>query len=200
MRQTLPGLSEVAQEWPALPPQYSFSDRPRGNCRTSVPNATTLRKCTGAPKGNFVTSLLKLALLPAEQRFSVASFFTPANWRHLDYWDADLGSAEPLLMPASGLVLGGSKDGWFYAVDRNAMGGLERNEGGVGFRAIGNHIAVSHIHGSPVTWRSASAGWLVYVWPENDVFRAFRIDRAGRYDRPPQVANSAFDGVRLAGA
>jgi hypothetical protein len=137
-------------------------------------------------QGNYGNSILKLAfqrpprISGAAGTLSVSDFFTPANWAHLTYWDADLGSAGPLLMPVTGTLIGGGKDAWIYSIDTASMGGLEARERSNGIWGRGNHIGARHIHGSPVTWNSSGNGWLVYVWPENDTLRAFQFDLASR--------------------
>lgn len=54
--------------------------------------------------------------------------FTPANHRCLNRIDADLGSAGPLFLAASGTLFGGGKEGLFYALGPEALRGA--NVGG----------------------------------------------------------------------
>src|SRR5206468_888724 len=88
--------------------------------------------------GNFGSSILKLELSLTKNRLSVVDYFTPANWRHLNYWDVDIGSAGPLLIPGWNLLVSGGKEGWLYTLNRLALGGLQRVEGDSGFRAVGH--------------------------------------------------------------
>jgi hypothetical protein len=124
---------------------------------------------------DFGSSFVKLSFSPAAG-LSVADFFTPHQWRHLNYWDVDLGSAGVLLIPGSNFLVGGGKEGWLYPVARTNMGHLEAREHSRGLNATGSHIGLRHIHGSPVTWVAGPVGRLVYVWGENDVLRAFKFD------------------------
>jgi hypothetical protein len=121
---------------------------------------------------------------------TVLDWFTPADFKDMIDHDIDLGSAGPLLLPRTSLLVGGGKKGKFYLLNRNDMGHLED-----GLRP-GDHSAEQvfqassppdpvlnncgwdyhHIHGSPVTWDSPRDGRLVYVWAERDKLKAFRFD------------------------
>jgi hypothetical protein len=126
-------------------------------------------------KKNFGTSFLKLSFSPTTG-LALADFFTPKQWKHLTYWDSDLGSAGPLLVAGTNVLIGGGKDGWLFPLDVTNMGHVEAQERSRGLNATGSHIGLRHIHGSPVTWQSNIHGRLVYVWGENDVLRAFKLD------------------------
>jgi hypothetical protein len=141
---------------------------------------------------DYGSSVLKLNVDPANATVTVAGYFTPANWQHLNYWDVDLGSAGALVLPRTGLLIGGGKEGRIYALDTWNLGGLQRTEGSNGFWAIGGHVGARHIHGSPVAW-DTQRGWMTYVWPENDQLRLFQIDRPGAYSHPPELAHSDVD-------
>jgi hypothetical protein len=147
-------------------------------------------------QGNYGTSILKLTFRrpsppsPGQGTISVSDSFTPANWKHLNYWDIDLGSGGPLLMPETGTLIGGGKEAWIYSIDTTKMGGLEAREHSTGIWGRGNHVGARHIHGSPVTWNSSANGWLVYVWPENDWLRAFQFDLGTR-----QLLQGSNDGA-----
>jgi hypothetical protein len=66
------------------------------------------------------TSFIKLT-----PRLEVASWFTPANHECLNHIDADLGSAGPLLVPNTNLMVGGGKEGVIYLLRQDKLGGLE---------------------------------------------------------------------------
>jgi hypothetical protein len=150
-------------------------------------------------QSNFGMSILKLHLNRAQARLVVVDFFAPYNWFKLNVNDVDLGSAGPMLLPEHGLVLGGGKEGWIYAVDKSDMGHLEPTLHATdkGFLASSrSSMGPGQILGSPVSWTNRRDGLLVYVWGANDVLRAFR--REGKrfvayaasedYDEPDKSA------------
>lgn len=117
--------------------------------------------------------------------------------------DEDLGAASPTLL-SDGRLVGGGKDGNFYLLDpaqldlngsQNCILQTFLASRGPGSRAEvknanGQLISTHHIHGSPVTYNSASHGPLVYVWGENDVLRAYRYDPlAHSFPGQPNVRN-----------
>jgi outer membrane protein assembly factor BamB len=65
---------------------------------------------------NFGSSFLKLS-----QDLEVLGYFTPQNYQCLNYLDVDLGSAGPMLIPDTSLVVGGGKEGVFYLLDKTAL-------------------------------------------------------------------------------
>ncbi|NOT59920.1 MAG: hypothetical protein HOP19_06805, partial [Acidobacteria bacterium] len=54
-----------------------------------------------------------------------------------------------------------------------------------------------HIHGSPVFWRSAQRGPVIYVWGENNILRAFPFDeKQGKFvsaNQTPLTVKGCFD-------
>jgi outer membrane protein assembly factor BamB len=62
--------------------------------------------------------------LTANSGLAVADHFTPADWNQMDSGDLDLGSAGPILVPGTKMMIGASKLGMIYVVDRWNMGGL----------------------------------------------------------------------------
>ena len=117
-------------------------------------------------------------------------WFTPEDFQDMINNDIDLGSAGPLLLPGTSLLVGGGKKGKFYLLNRNDMGHLEDGHGSGDHSALQKFQASSppdpvinncgwdyhHIHGSPVTWDSPRDGRLVYIWAERDKLKAFRFD------------------------
>jgi len=112
---------------------------------------------------------------------ALAGRFTAGNHSYLNSTDQDLGSAGPLLIPASSLMLGGGKEGMIYILDRNLQ--LLQKQQAVlpPYRVDAWPCAAGmspgycrHIHGSPVLWDEGST---FYVWGENDHPRSFHINR-----------------------
>ena len=68
-------------------------------------------------------SIVKLAP-GAGGGLSVASSFTPSNFQMLNAQDLDIGSMGSLLVPGTKLLVGAGKQGVFYVVNRDAMGGI----------------------------------------------------------------------------
>lgn len=153
-------------------------------------------------RSNYGNSFVKLGF-DRQTGFSVAGTFTPHHWRHLNKHDMDLGSAGPLWIPSIGRIVGGGKEGWLYALNPDALGGLEPSEHdpAFGFEATRTYWwdaipAMKHIHGSPVAWSSSRHGLLVYLWGEKDRLRAYRFD-AARNAFDPATTLVGVDGDQL---
>jgi outer membrane protein assembly factor BamB len=120
------------------------------------------------------------------------------------YNDQDLGSAGPILIPRSDLVLGAGKDGVLYVLDRNNMGKAIGDfsklkappffftfdpdpsipayknadpAGDLDFQPMLG-VKTHHLHGSPAYWKSTVHGPMLFVWGENGNLRAFTLDIA----------------------
>lgn len=129
---------------------------------------------------DFGDSAVKLRLSDLQRVDS----FTPCNQQELKDKDLDLTSGL-MRLPGTGYVIGGGKQGTLYLLHESDMGGYTPPlPGGAcppGRDRIRQTIKAScgpsgdtrHNHGAPVFWRSAARGGLLYVWPENDVLRAF---------------------------
>jgi hypothetical protein len=112
-----------------------------------------------------------LQLYPGEL-MSVKLAFTPANHAFLNDHDLDLSSGA-VLLPNLPLLIGCSKEGKCYVVDRSNMHLVQEFQAGV--NSYGGERP-SNIHGAPVVWRDASHVLHVYVWGEEDFLRAFQFD------------------------
>jgi hypothetical protein len=143
---------------------------------------------------------------------SVLDWFAPANVNRLnhDYWDIDLGSSGPVLLPGTDHMVGGGKEGKLYLVQRSRFGGQQQNRwprdpvnppvqyfwgarkwsltwfSWIPFAmATGYH----HIHGAPLFWGipresgSLDSGML-YIWPERDHLKAFSYIN-GKFNAKP---------------
>lgn len=132
----------------------------------------------------------------------ILSWFTPANYRKLNLLDLDLGSAGPVLLPDTGELVGGGKEGRLFLLKQSDLGGLERHtfwhaqnnppvqsfRGTPGWRLTWTswipglwNEGYHHLHGSPVYWRSRS-GRHLYIWGEEDNLRSFSYDRATHFN------------------
>jgi hypothetical protein len=179
----------------------------------------------------FGSSIVKLkfarnAAAPANSSLTVADFYTPSNATAgsdlvegtpaapLNDHDFDL-CAGPVLFQAPDpdnnlldLVLGGGKNGRFYVLDREGLGGWVPPVGPAGKQVpLPNPKAVQeerlchyHIHGAPVFWGGAPQGPTSYVWSEQDHLRAIGWDaRAKRFKSTPfAISEFGFaEGVML---
>ncbi len=114
----------------------------------------------------------------ANGRLPIADWFIPYNQAYLNANDLDLGSAGPLLIPNTNLLLSGGKEGKLYLIDRGNMGHYNGPAGPdnvvQSFQVTNIVTNTGHIHGSPVYWNSPN-GPLVYVWGEGDPLKAFSL-------------------------
>lgn len=77
---------------------------------------------TSSAAQNYGNSVVKFKLDPSG--LAVVSWFTPGNVEFLNACDTDLGSAGPLLLPGSNLLVAGGKEGFLYVLDRTNLGGF----------------------------------------------------------------------------
>jgi hypothetical protein len=124
---------------------------------------------------NFAQSILQL--YPGSL-MSVKQAYAPAEQAYQNDNDLDL-STGPVLLPDLPFVLGCSKDGKCYLVDRSNMQLVQ--EFTAGMNSYGGERP-SNIHGAPVVWKDSANNWRLYVWGEEDFLRAFQFD--GRRFQP----------------
>ncbi|MFF4403364.1 hypothetical protein [Streptomyces sp. NPDC001404] len=108
---------------------------------------------------------------------ALADWFSPFNNAALNAADADLGSAGPLLIPGTRLLLSGGKESKFYLLDTRAMGHFHAGSDSQivqSFSVVPPDAQTHHIHGGAVHWNFPGGPW-VYVWPENAFLRAYRF-------------------------
>jgi hypothetical protein len=117
---------------------FDGSNGATGNV-TTAPGLVTGLDANGFPvDGDYGDSIVKVGVdpstTPTHQNLNgwglkVVDYFAPVNQYYLNANDFDLGSGAPMLLPAAvgsiahpDLLLGGSKDGTLYLVDRDNMG------------------------------------------------------------------------------
>jgi F5/8 type C domain/PQQ-like domain len=116
---------------------------------------------------NLGNSIIKLT-----STLGVLDWFTPYNQSSLNASDLDLGSAGPLLLPGSSLIVSGGKEGKIYVVNANSMG---HYQSGSDSQIVQSFMSSgTHLHGSPVYWMGPS-GALVYVGAESDYIKGYRL-------------------------
>jgi hypothetical protein len=135
---------------------------------------------------------------------TLADWFSPWNTQDLNRADADLGSGGALVLPGTGRIVGGGKEGKLYVLDPGNLGhfcqACTQPAGDTQiiqwFQATatkkgnqnpppGSH----HIHGSPVFWRSSGGGARIYVWAEADWLRAFSFDGSKFTGTPVDISD-----------
>jgi hypothetical protein len=132
---------------------------------------------------DFADSFVKLAV-GSDGALRRVDSFTPCNQEELANADLDLTSGV-LRFPGGRYLIGGGKQGILYVLRAGDMGGYV-NGGADCWRqgvdrvrqtvvaSCGPQGETRHNHGAPVFWVSRQRGPLFYVWPENDVLRAFQ--------------------------
>jgi hypothetical protein len=140
-----------------------------GNIYLATGNGTA--DLQGGP--NRSQSVLKLRRMGGT--LETLDWFTPYNYALLEEQDRDLGSSGTLPIPGTQLVLQGGKEGVLYVLDRNNMGHYRNGSDS----QIAQRISVTgpsraHIHGAPVTWKSAD-GQFVYIMAEQDFLKQYRV-------------------------
>jgi hypothetical protein len=137
----------------------------RGNLYLTIGNSTASAQEGGEDYGN--------AILKLSRSGTVLDWFIPFNFEVLNAGDVDLGSTGAMFIPKTSLLIGGSKQGNLYLLDRRALGH---------FRSQANSQIVqtlnvgSAIYGTPTYW-SGPDGPRIYVWGSGDVGKMFRLRR-----------------------
>ena len=117
---------------------------------------------------NFGESLVKLS--PALKQ---TDWFTPQNYDYLNSIDFDLASSSAMVMPGTGYLIGGGKEGKIYVVNPANMGKFQSGSDSQiiqEFQASGGHI-----HSSMLYWNTPNNGPILYVWGESDYLKAFKF-------------------------
>ncbi len=109
-------------------------------------------------------SALKLAV--NGNSLSVSSYFTPYNYPYLENNDLDYGGLGAFLIPNSNLFFTGCKDGNFYILDKDNMGGYNDGINKI-HQTVSINNANANMHCQP-SYYKAAAGEYIYVWPENE--------------------------------
>lgn len=125
---------------------------------------------------SYSDSFLRLQFVPA-QGFSVADYFTPCDQAALQAAGLDIGASAPVLLPDSAgsapqphLLIGGSKQGVLYVVNRDNMGGFVGSPcpGADSPPRVQTVSATGPILSTPLYWNGA-----VYVAPGNGSLSAY---------------------------
>ena len=122
---------------------------------------------------NFSETALKLS--PGTGGLSLVDWFTPANWSVLDSNDQDLTSSGPMLIPGTGVLAGGGKNGVLYLLNTSNLGKFNPSDSQVVQKL---QIAASEIRGGPVYWNrpASNGGPLLYDWGSIDGLKAYAFN------------------------
>jgi hypothetical protein len=126
--------------------------------------------------------------LGTEAGLTVADYFTPCDQSLLESEGFDVGASSPVLLPESSsqphLLIGGSKRGSLYVVNRDAMGGFCPNSS-----TSAQTVKVPGLNGmilsTPLFWNNS-----VYVAPGNGNLMAFPMSTEGILAAFPSTSQS----------
>jgi hypothetical protein len=107
------------------------------------------------------------SIVGLDNSLNVLTYYTPKNWSSLNGGDHDLGGCPLLLIPGTRLLVTGGKDGNFYLVNADSMGGLN---GGLQHFSVGS----GECKGGLVAF-NGPAGLLVYIQPANTHLEAYKM-------------------------
>jgi len=138
-----------------------------------------------------------------------------------DYTDQDLGSAGPVVITGLNLVVGAGKDGVLYVLDKDNFGKAVADfsklkappvfftydpdpaiaafqqaspVGNLDFKPMLG-MKTHHLHGSPIYWKSAAHGHMLFVWGENGALRAFSLNASGQAKLVAQGSELASENL-----
>jgi outer membrane protein assembly factor BamB len=162
----------------------------------------------------YASSFLKL-----DGNLTPVDWFAPADVDSLNDLDVDLGSSGPMLLPGTGELVGGGKNGKLYLLKQGQLGERQQHHwlrdghnppvqffqasrpwriSWLSWFPFLFNVGYHHLHGSPVYWNSAVKGPTIYVWPEEDRVKAFHFDAARNefHTRPLQgmMGNQGMPG------
>ena len=126
---------------------------------------------TGGYNGVNAFSESVLKLNPANG-LALVDWFTPNNWSYMDSRDLDLSSSGPMLIPNTGVLVGGGKTGILYSLNTANLGHYSATDSGA---LQEQTVSSGQIKGGPVYWQRAAAdgGPLLYNWCANDWVKAY---------------------------
>jgi hypothetical protein len=139
-----------------------------------------------------------LKLTPSGATLQVASYFTPFDYQAQNDADLDYGTMGGFLIPNSSYFLTGGKDGNLYLLNKDAMGGYVPSVNQVQqVVALGSN---ANMH-CQAAYYKGSAKEFIYVWPENQPFRAIPFDPGSNLmDPQSQVVAGAAGPTGQSGA
>jgi hypothetical protein len=119
-------------------------------------------RTTETASADYGESFLKLT--PSGTSLTVADYFKPFDYDHLNAQDIDLGATGAFLIPGTSYIAGGSKSGMLYLLDTNNMGKLNLASDQV----VQEFQADNGLWGSPAFWNNT-----LYIWGMSGSLRAY---------------------------
>ena len=140
-----------------------------GDLFVTIANGDFNANTGGTEYGN---SFIKLH--PTSDSLVVSDYFTPYNQEFLNSIDGDLGVDAPIIIPNSNLIIGGSKQGVLYVIDRTNMGKYNTSSCQCDNQILQSlDVFNGQLQTSPVYWKS-NTGEFVYGLSANDHLKAFK--------------------------
>ena len=103
--------------------------------------------------------------LKTDGTLKLLDWHTPSDYANLDAGDADLTSSGPLLIPGTGLVIGGGKDGVLHLIKTGSMGHLGDASAVQKWQATSSHIhSMNYWNGN------------LYLWGQSDYMRVYAFN------------------------
>jgi outer membrane protein assembly factor BamB len=112
---------------------------------------------------NFGNSVVKVRV--DRTHLWVDDYYTPSDYVHQNERDADLGSSGPLLIPETGMLICGNKQGTFFLLNSIHLGGLTPNDSGVQQTV---ELKSGRVLAGPAYWNGPQ-GPVLFVWNEAGV-------------------------------
>jgi hypothetical protein len=144
-----------------------------GNIYCVTGNGTVGDKGDPTNLTNRGESALKLSV--SGNTLKVQSYFTPYNYTYLEQDDLDYGGLGAFLIPNTNLYFTGCKDGNFYILDKDNMGGLTAGKNLI-HQTVSTNNSGANMHCQP-SYIKTNTKEYVYVWPENEPLRQIPFNR-----------------------
>jgi len=109
--------------------------------------------------------------------------------------DGDLGVDAPIIIPNTNMIIGGSKQGILYVVDRTNMGKYNTSACNCDNQILQSmNVFNGQLQGSVVYWESNSAEY-IYGWTANDYLKSFKKN-GNAFDSTP-ASQSTFKALGI---
>jgi WSC domain-containing protein/List-Bact-rpt repeat protein len=146
-----------------------------GNLITAQPSSNCPNQNTHAGDENIANTYGE-SYIKLSAGLTLLDYFKPYNAHQLDCDDNDISSGGAVEVPGSGYIVGGGKDGNFYVVSENGMGGFNSTFNNV---AQVFPAATNPIFSSPVWWNNS-----IYFWGSSTVLKSWMWTGAGFNTNP----------------
>ena len=129
-------------------------------------------------------SALKLTV--SGSTLAISSYFTPFNYQYLEDNDLDYGGMGAFIIPTTNTFFTGCKDGNFYVLNKDFMGGYTAGSNQIQ-QSLNINNPNANMHCQPSYFKGSSKEY-VYVWPENEPLHAIPFNSSiGLFDLRNQL-------------